>query len=57
LRLGRFDGKSGVTREAAQQRAQILAPAFAEEGEQRGKLLGRQGRGLGEPRIVAVLAR
>ena len=43
--------------QAAEQRPQILAPAFAEELEQCGKLVGRQRRGSGEALIVAILSR
>ncbi len=43
--------------EGAQQGAQILAPAFAEEGEKDVELARRERRGGGQPRVVAILAR
>ena len=52
----RFQIAPGMASEAAQQRAQIFAAAFAEITQQRVKFFGRQRRGRGEPRIVAVLA-
>ena len=45
-----------MARQPAQQRAQILAPAFAEIAQQQIEFVARQGRGRGEPRIVAILA-
>ncbi len=56
LRHGNRQIASGVTRETAQQRAQVLAAAFAEITEQDIKLIGRQRRRDSQPRIVAVLA-
>ena len=43
-------------REPAQQRAQIVAAAFAEKAQQRVELLPRQRRGRSKPDIVAILA-
>ena len=45
-----------MPRQPAQQRAEIVAPAFAEIAQQRRELIRRQRRDVREPRIVAVLA-
>ncbi len=45
-----------MARKSAEQRAEILEAALAEVAQQRRELFRRQGRSLGEPRIVAVLA-
>ncbi len=52
-----IDAEPGVAGQAAEQRPQILAPAFAEELEQRRQFLRRQRRGSGEALIVAILSR
>src|SRR5690349_18583217 len=57
LGLGPRKQNAGMSREPPQQAAQIREPAFAEIGEQRCKLIGRQGRSLGEAWVVAILAR
>ena len=46
-----------MTCEPPQQAAQIFAAAFAEISQQRVELGGRQGRGGGKARVVAILAR
>ncbi len=56
-RHGRVERGAGMAREPAQQAAQILRPAFAEETQQRRQLIRRQRRGLGEARIVAIFSR
>ena len=57
LRLAQLAAFAAMPREPAEQRPQIFHAAFAEVAQQRRELVGRQGRGFGEPRIVAVLAR
>ena len=54
--MRRIEFAPGVAGEASQQRPQIVAPALAEEREQAGKLVGRQGRSLIEARVGAILA-
>ena len=54
--LGAIERRARVLREPAQQRAEIVAPAFAEIAKQRRKLIRRQCRDVRETRIVAVLA-
>jgi hypothetical protein len=56
LRLAYLEPLAAMPREPAEQRAEIFEPALAEVAQQHRELVGRQGRGLGEPRIVAVLA-
>ena len=46
-----------VDSKSPQQRAQIRFAAFAEIGQQHGKLRSGKGRGFGEARIVVILAR
>ena len=56
LRLAQFEVASGMACEPAQQRAQIVAAAFAEETQQCVELLPWQRRGCGKAAIVAILA-
>ena len=55
-RFARIEQRPCVTRESAQERAQILAPALAEIAQQRVEFGARQGRGVGQPGVVAILA-
>ena len=57
LRLARFKIGAGITGEAAQQGAQILAAAFAEKSQQRVEFVRRQRRSRREPRVIAVFTR